>query len=171
MKIPSKIFISLFICLTMMGYSSSVSAQGTKIGYVDTPRLMKEAPQVIASQKMLEEEFSERQQMLKSYQQEIADLEADIQKNSLIMSSDEQSQKERRLRELQRLLKRGSEEYREDVSLRRNEELTKVQIIVREAVMTVAVAEGYNLIVEFPVYASPEVNITNKVLDQLSKQR
>ena len=78
------------------------------------------------------------------------------------MSSDEQSQKERRLRELQRLLKRGSEEYREDVSLRRNEELTKVQIIVREAVMTVAVAEGYNLIVEFPVYASPEVNITNK---------
>lgn len=171
MKIKLKYNYLFLICLVMVGYSPFVAAEGTKIGYVDTPRLMKEAPQVAASQKMLEEEFSERQQMLKSYQQEIAELEADIQKNSLIMSSDEQTKKERRLRELQRQLKRRSQEYREDVSVRRNEELAKVQIIVREAVMSVAVAEGYDLIVEFPVYASPEVNITNKVLEQLSKQR
>jgi outer membrane protein len=66
---------------------------------------------------------------------------------------------------------RKQREMREDVNLRKNEELGALQDRINKAVTAVAEAEGYDLVVYSGVaYSSKKVDITDKVLKNLGKK-
>jgi len=83
------------------------------------------------------------------------------------MQEDDQRTKEEALREKQRRLKRVRQEFREDYNVRRNEELADLQRVVTKAIVEIAKAEGYDLILQESVYASPSIDITEQVLEKL----
>ena len=65
-------------------------------------------------------------------------------------------------------MKRTQEEAQEDYNLRRNEELARIQGLIREVVVTIAKDEGYDLILETGVvYVSPKINLTERILEEL----
>ena len=69
---------------------------------------------------------------------------------------------------LQRRLQRTQEEAQEDYNLRRNEELARIQDIIREVVVSIAKDEQYDLILETGVvYVSPRINLTERILEEL----
>ena len=72
------------------------------------------------------------------------------------------------MRDLQREVTRLQNEFREDLNLRQNEELGKLQRELLKEVQEYALQEGYDLIVgDGVLYASTSVNITDNVLRAL----
>lgn len=148
-----------------------VLAQNIKIGYVNAVKVIEKAPQGEAALKKLESEFAPRDKRLVSMQKEIKQLEDDLEKNALIMTDTDRREKERGILIMKRNLRRATQEFREDYNLRRNEELAVLQKIVKKAIVEIAKQEKYDLIVhEGTIYASSTIDITDKVLEKLSKK-
>ena len=147
----------------------SVAQSASKIGFVDPVRLIEQAPQGVTALAALEEEFRSRDQDLKLRHGQIQDMEADLEKNILIMNSTAAQARQREIENLKRRLARDQQEAREDYNLRRNEELAKLQALVREVIVELSRAGGYDLVVEQAVYVSEAVNITDLVLKRLAQ--
>ena len=158
-----------FLLVASLSLSAvAVSAAELKVGYVQVDKILQEAPQTSESGKKLEREFSPRTQELERMQKQIRDQEASLDKDGLTMSETERRNKERDVAnnklEFQRKL-------REDINLRKNEELSVLQDRINKAVTSVAEAEGYDLVVYSGVaFASKKVDITDKVLKSLGKK-
>ncbi len=142
-----------------------------KVGYVQVDKILQEAPQTAESGKKLEREFSPRSQELDRMSKQIKDLEATLDKDGLTISEAERRNKERDVQNIKIEFQRKQRELREDINLRKNEELGALQDRVNKAVQTVSEAEGYDLVVYSGVaYASKKIDITDKVLKVLGKK-
>lgn len=139
----------------------------TKIGFVNTEKLLREAPLSVAAQKKLEREFATRQQELQKHAKQARDLKEQLDKDGVTMSDSERKNKERDLGNLSRELQRQEREFREDLNLRRNEELGQIQERARKAIQEIARAEKYDLIVEQAVFVDPKSDITDRVMKAL----
>ena len=143
----------------------SAGAQELKIGVVNVPVLMERAPQTKAAMDALQEEFAPRQREFLAKQKELEDMAAKVQKDAPVMGETERRNAEKSLRDLRREVTRLESEFREDLNLRQNEELAKLQRSVLKEVQDYAQAEGYDLVVgDGVLFASTAVNITDEVL-------
>jgi len=146
-------------------FSMPAVAQELRIGVVNIQALMEQAPQTKSAMDALQEEFAPRQREFVAKQQEFEDLQTKAQKDFAVMGETERSNAEKELRDLQREVTRLQNEFREDLNLRQNEELGKLQRSLLKEVQDFAEAEGYDLIVgDGVLYASSAVNITTNVL-------
>lgn len=147
--------------------ATPVLAADTKIGFVNTEKLLREAPLSVTAQKKLEREFAARDQELQKMAKQARDLQSQLDKDGVTMSDSERKNKERDLGNLNRELQRQGREFREDLNLRRNEELGQIQERARKAIQDIARAEKYDLIVEQAVYFDPKIDITDRVMKSL----
>lgn len=146
-------------------FSMPAVAQDLRVGVVNIQALMEQAPQTKAAMDALQEEFAPRQREFAAKQKEFEDLRVKAEKDFTVMGGTERDNAERELRELQREVTRLQNEFREDLNLRQNEELGKLQRTLLKDIQDYAEAEGYDLIVgDGVLYASSAVNITNNVL-------
>ena len=101
-------------------------------------------------------------------QKELKKTEETVAKNSAVMSESERKKNEREVLSLQRDIKRAKEEFNEDLNLRRNDELGKLQKVVFDAIVRVAKKEKFDLILgDSVLFANKRVNVTELVLKQL----
>ena len=148
----------------------AVSAQSvTRIGFVDPVRLIEQAPQGAKALEILEDEFRTREEELKNLHDRVQTMEADLEKNILVMDATDAQTRQREIENLKRRLARSQQEAREDYNLRRNEELAKLQTLVRQVIVDLARDQGFDLVVEQAVYVSDTVDITEQVLEVLQK--
>ena len=148
----------------------AVSAQSvTRIGFVDPVRLIEQAPQGAQALESLEDEFRAREEELKNLHDRVQTMEADLEKNILVIDATDAQTRQREIENLKRRLARSQQEAREDYNLRRNEELAKLQTLVRQVIVDLARDRGFDLVVEQAVYVSDAVDITDQVLEVLEK--
>ena len=165
-KLLRIMILACFLTLTL-----NVNAADLKVGYVQVDKILQEAPQTAESGKKLEKEFSPRTQELERMQKQIKDMETALDKDSLTMSEVDRRNKERDISNQKIEFQRKQRELREDVNLRKNEELGSLQDRINKAVTSVSEAEGYDLVIYGGVaYASKKVDITDKVLKSLGKK-
>jgi len=150
-----------------LAFSMPALAADTKIGFVNTERLLREAPLSVTAQKKLEREFAAREQELQKLAKQARDLQAQLDKDGVTMSDSERKTKERDLGNLNRDLQRQGREFREDLNLRRNEELGQIQERARKVIQDIARAEKFDLIVEQAVFVDPKSDITDRVMKAL----
>jgi len=146
----------------------AIAAAEMKIGFVNTDRVFREAGPAVKAQKKLEKEFASREQELQKVAKQARDLQARLEKDGVTMSESDRRNKERDLANLNREFQRQQREFREDLNLRRNEELATVQERANKVIMSIAESEKYDLILQEAVYASPRIDITDKVLKALA---
>ena len=104
-------------------------------------------------------------------QKQIRDLETALDKDSLTMSETDRKNKERDVSNIKIEFQRKQRELREDVTMRKNEELAALQDRINKAVTSVSETEGFDLVVYSGVaYASKKIDITDKVLKSLGKK-
>jgi outer membrane protein len=143
-------------------------AQELKIGVVSVPLLMDRAPQAKVAMDSLETEFQPRQREILAKQKEFEELSAKAQRDVAVMGETERRNIEKELRDMQREVTRLQTEFREDLNLRRNEELGNLQRSLLQEVQAYAQASGYDLVVgDGVLYASTAVNITELVLQAM----
>lgn len=159
---------ALFITI-IMSVSVGLSAAELKIGYVQVDKILKEAPQTAESGKKLEREFSPRSLELNKMQKQIAAIESDLDKEALTLSDSDRRSKQRKASNLKIEFQRKQRELREDINIRKNEELSILQDRINDAVKAVSEADNYDLVMYGGVaYASTKIDITDKVLKLLS---
>ena len=157
--------------VSLLTLTANIYAAELKIGYVQVDKILQEAPQTTESGKKLEREFSPRSLELDKMQKQIRDIEASLDKEGVTLSETERRNKERDVSNLKIEFQRKQRELREDINLRKNEELSSLQDRINKAVQTVSETEGYDLVVYGGVaYASKKIDVTDKVLKLLGKK-
>jgi outer membrane protein len=160
-----------FICIVFLSllsvYSGSAFAE-LKIGFVDVAKLSESAPQIHLAQMKMDAEFGSREKEIIALQREIEAMESALARDGAVMSDSERSKKERAILGKRREGKRAQEEFRDDINIRRNEILRKVNAEIGEAIKEYAKQNKFDLIMAQGVmYSSDKVDITDKILKKL----
>lgn len=142
-------------------------AQGMKIGFVNTDRVFREAAPAKRAQQKLEQLFAARNQELASLEKKGRDLQAELERDTS-MSEGVRRDKERQLADISQKFQRLQREIREDLNLRRNEELAAVQERATRVINQIAEQEKFDLVVQEAVFASSRIDITDKVIRALA---
>jgi outer membrane protein len=154
--------------LIWLGTGAAAGAE-YKIGFVNTERLFREAAPAKRAQQKLEKEFAARDADIQKMNKQVRDLQTSLEKDGVTMSEAERRNKERDLANLSRDLQRSQREFREDLNLRRNDELASVQERANKVIQQIAEAEKFDLILQDPVvFASQKIDITEKVVKALA---
>jgi len=161
--------ISLLIAAVLFAAGAAAQAADYKIGFVNTERLFREAAPAKRAQQKLEREFAARDADLQRLTKQVRDLQTTLDKDGPTMGEAERRNKERDLANQTRDLQRMQREIREDINLRRNEELSGVQERANKVIQQIALDEKFDLILQDPVvYASQRIDITDKVIKALA---
>ncbi|MDR1934961.1 MAG: OmpH family outer membrane protein [Candidatus Accumulibacter sp.] len=139
-----------------------------KIGYVNTQRIFRDAPVAVKAAKKIESEFSRRDQDLQSTAKQLQAMQDALEKDAVTMSDSDRRAREKELNELTREFQRKQREFREDLNLRQNEENAAIIEKANQAIIQIAESEKYDLIVSDVVWASPKLDITDKIIKALS---
>jgi len=164
-------FLKSLLVASLITFAASAQSAELKVGYVQVDKILQDAPQTAESGKKLEKEFSPRSQELERMAKQIKDIETVLDKEGLTLSESDRRTKERDAQNIKIEFQRKQRELREDINLRKNEELGSLQDRINKAVQSVSEAEGYDLVVYSGVaYASKKIDITDKVLKMLGKK-
>ncbi len=150
---------------------SPAQAADLKIGFIDADRINRESVPAERATKKLEKEFAPREQDLRKIEAQIKSLQGQLEKDGLTMSETDRRTKETELGRQTREFQRLQREFREDLNLRRNEELAALFERANRVIKQVAESEKYDLIVQEAVYRSPRIDITEKVMKALAAEK
>ena len=130
-----KKLIAIFLILI---FNTSIVSAEIKIGFVEIKKILQNAPQTVKANKKLEKEFTKRTKQLKKTVKKIKEKEIAFQKDSMTMSDSDREKKIKAIQSLKIDAQRTEREVREDIDLRRKEEIGNVQSLVNIAVEKVA---------------------------------
>ena len=150
---------------------SALSAQepGYKIGFVNTARVLKEAPQAQKVEERLKAEFGPREAQLKAKRDEILALEEELKSDDQ-SSANTRRKLEREIRLKISQLKFLEQEFREDSNLRRNEEIRALQQVISNVLKMQGDSGEFDLILTEGVsYVSDSIDITGQTIEMLKQ--
>lgn len=169
LSIGSRCAIFLGACLLPL---MSVHAQeSSKIGFVSTERIFREAAPAKTASAKIEQEFSRRDKELQEMASRLKAMSDKLEKDSPILSESDRIRRQREMADLDKEFQRKQREFREDLNQRRNEELAIVLERTNKAIKQIAETEKYDIVFQEAVYASPRIDITDKVLKALNNTK
>ena len=164
------IFGALLIAAALVA-APGAGAQALKIGFVNFGRLLEESPQAKSAQQALEAEFMPRQREVAAQQKSLQEKTDKLQKEAAVMSEADRVRTEREVRDLELNVNRRFKELQEDLNLRRNEEVGRMQRALLQEVQAYARANGYQLVVsEGVLFAAEGVDITPQVVTAIKSK-
>ncbi len=153
--------------LLALAFVPALGRAEQKIGFVDLQRALNEVDEGKAAKALLKRDFDEKQKVLDGKKAEFDKLQADLEKQAVVMSDaakkDKANELDRRARELQGLFVQLQKDLSE-----RERDATKgiydrMAVIVRE----IAEAEGFTVVLEKGaglVYAPSSLDLTNELI-------
>ncbi|MGH8806657.1 MAG: OmpH family outer membrane protein [Noviherbaspirillum sp.] len=148
----------------------AVQAQDSKVGFVSTERIFREAAPAKAAQAKIEQEFSRREKELQDMAARLKSMSDKLDKEAAVLSESDRVKRQRDLADLDKDFQRKQREFREDLNQRRNEELAIVLERTNKVIKQIAETEKYDIVFQEAVYASPRIDITDKVLKALNSK-
>ncbi len=145
-------------------------AQELKIGFVSTERVFREAVPAVKALQKLEKEFAPREAEIKKVGEQARAIQVQLEKEGMTMSATQRRDRETELGRLSRERQRLEREFREELNLRKNEELAAVLETANKAIKEIAEKGNFDLILQEAVYRSPRVDITDKVIEALGAE-
>ena len=139
----------------------------SRIGFVNTERVLRDSNPAIRAQTKLKAEFLKREEEIARLEEQLKRAQADLEKNAVTLNENQRRAKERDLGELNRDYQRKLRELREDSNQRRNEELAQVIDNANRIIRQIAEQEKFDIIFQDAVYASPRIDITDRVIKAL----
>lgn len=161
----------MVVCVLFWFMFSLTYASDFKIGVVDTERILRESAPAVQAEKKIEKEFEQRDIEMKKIAKQAKEIQMYFDKEGLTPVDAEHRSKERELANLNVNLQRMQREFREDLNLRKNEELALVLARANKAIKAIAEIEKFDLVLQEAVYRNPKIDITDKVLQYLAAEK
>lgn len=155
-------------CLTFVFAFGSVShAQGTKIGFVNTERILRDSAPAKAAQTKIESEFKKREEEIQRLGNNLRTAAQKFEKDAPVLSESDRNKRQRELANIDADLQRKRRELQEDFNRRRNEEFATIIERANTAIKRIAEKDNYDMILQDAVTVNPRVDITDKVIQAL----
>jgi outer membrane protein len=167
LKHPNAILAALILALAAT--AAQAQAADIKIGYVDVERIHRESAPAERASKQLEKEFAPRAQELQRREAQLKSLQAQLEKEAVTLSEGERRTREQDLARQGVEYQRMQREYREDLNLRRNQEISALLERANRVIRQIAEAEKFDLILQDAVYRNPRLDVTERVLKALAE--
>jgi len=153
---------AMFLALTAMPALADI-----KIGVLRSGELTAKAPQFKAAQDQLKAKFDRRNNDLQAEGKKLQDDVAAYKKEADLLSPADRAKKEKDLTARGIDLDSKGRQLQEDFNKERQEQLSKAMTAIRGVIEAVAKEKNLDLIVDEPVFAKPELDITADVLKRL----
>lgn len=142
-----------------------------KMAVVDMQEVFNQLPQREEISKQLQNEFETRVNEVRNLQTQMKELYDKQQKDAALMSNEAKLQATRKIEELQAEYQLKAKAVEEDNRRRQAEERQKLILQIETAIKAISKKEGYTLIIDraAAIHFSPEMNISSKVVEQVSK--
>ncbi len=163
-------FVKALAASVLVGAAFGVQADELKIGYVNSDRVLRDATPAKAAQAKLEAEFSKRDKEMSEIAGKIKAASEKLEKEAPTLSESERTRRQRELVDQDREFQRKRREFQEDLTQRKNEELSVVVERANKVIKQIFESEKYDLIIQEAVFAGPRVDITDKVVKALNAQ-
>ena len=167
------VITKLLIILALMLVNSVVVAENSsyKIGFVNTARVLKEAPQARRVEERLKAEFEPREELIREKREEILGIEDQLKSTDKTLSATNRRKLEREIRLKVSQLKFLEQEFREDQNLRRNEGIRELQQVIASVLRQLGDSGKFDLILTEGVsYVSGQLDITTQIIEMLKQQ-
>lgn len=167
-----KLFATVLTLAGLLAVSAPLSAQAaTKIGYIDTRRVLQEAPGAQEARTTLEAEMQRFQNQLKSMQDSLQAIMTDYQQKSLVMSADAKQKREQEIIQKRTVWEQRAEQMQQQAAQRQQEVMEPIMQRVEEVISQVRQAEGFAIVFDVAseaiVSADPALDLTAKVIERL----
>jgi outer membrane protein len=146
---------------------------GVRIGYVDFTRALNQVSDGKEAKKRLRSEFKEKQQRLNILQSELTKMKEDIERDRLILSTEELKMKEGLYRQKVMDVQRRFADFRREMSEREAHITEEILERLRKIVKKIGERDGYVLILEksqdLVVYTPAAEDLTNRVIKEYNR--
>lgn len=160
----------LAVATTTLIFSQTVSAE-QKIGVVNFQQIVQTLPQTAEIIKALGEEFKDQGAELEKLKGDITFDQEKLKRDGALMSEKDKKELEKKIALAYRQFQEKGQTLQQQSQQRQNEETNKIVALVRQTVDTLAAKEGFDLIIDASAapYVNPELDISKKVFDKVSK--
>jgi outer membrane protein len=148
-----------------------VHAQSSRIAWLSSERIYNESKMAKLAGDKLADEFSRREKALQELANRLKAANARLEKDGMAMQESERVRLQKEAFELDRDFQRRQREFREDLNQRTNEERAAIADKATRIIKQLAQTEGFDIVLQDAVWASPRIDITNKVLEALDKDK
>jgi outer membrane protein len=153
---------------------TSASAFAHKVGIVDMQEIYKQIPQMAKVEQTLQAEFAERRQEIEKLQGDIRFEAEKFKRESTTMSQAQKDALREKVEGMQKNLAEKGRPLEQEIKMRQNQELAKVQKLIIDAIQTVAKDGKYDevKVKDTTVYFNPKTvsDLSEKVVEKVSKQ-
>lgn len=166
-----KKLVSIFIIAISL-ISTTADAE-MKAAFINSSTILQEAPQAKQAAEAMQQEFEGRENSLRALSEEIQKDEEGLQKDGAIMSPEQKKKMESAILEKKRKLRFDAQSLKEDVDLRRKQEIQKLRTSISVVIREYSEKHGYDLVfTESGVaFAADKVNITEDILKILKEKK
>lgn len=160
--------VALLSCLMAFSSFPQANADELKIGYVNLERVFREAPAAIKASKKMQEEFEGRRQEILRIEDDLKSRQAALAEKRASFSDKQLRAKEAELNELSVALQRRQQTFQEDLKIRQNDETSAFLEKANKAVVEVAQADHWDLILQEAVSVNQRIDVTDKVIKKMT---
>jgi outer membrane protein len=151
--------------------AQATGATPTKIGYIDTRRVIQEAPGAADARTTLEREYQGWQGQLQAMQDSLQSMMADYQQRSLVMSADAKQKREQEIVAKQQEFQQRAQVLEQTAGRRQQELMEPIMDRVETVISQIRQTEGFAIIFDVTsdaiVSADPTLDITVRVLERM----
>jgi outer membrane protein len=148
---------------------AAAPAMPSRIGFVYTERLMSESKLAKAADAKIQAEFSKRQKLVDDMSQKFRQAREKFDDEAPKLSDLDRTKRTRELLDMEKDLQRMQREYSEDLFQRKNEERAAIAQKAYKLIEQVAEQDHLDVVLQESVWASPRIDITDKILKLLDK--
>ena len=149
--------------------ADTVDPADLRIGFVNFRRIMAAAPQRDEVNERLEREFGVERDALLQAQSELRDMERRLE---TIRHGDAYNELERQVINKRRDVSRRDSDYRDNINVRRNEEMAKLQKMIGDEILSHAKEAGYDIILNDigVFYVSERADLSPLIIKRLQNK-
>jgi outer membrane protein len=151
--------------------ASSAMAFEQKIAVVNVQEAINQIPQSAVLMQTLEAEFKDEKAVIEQLQKELTFEDENLKRNGTLMSEKETKELQTKMGNLYQQYQAKVKEFQQKVAQRKNVETNKLFALVTQAVDNIAAKDDFDLVLskQAVVFSKPAIDITGKVVEQVSK--
>ena len=162
------IFVATASVASLMAVAPA-QAQGSKIGFVNTEKILRDSSPAKAAQSKIESEFKKRDDDLQRLANNLRSSAQKFEKDAPVLSESDRNKRQRELANMDADLQRKRREFQEDFNRRRNEEFASIVEKANAAIKRIAEQENFDIVLQDAVTVNPRIDITDKVIQSLGR--
>jgi outer membrane protein len=151
--------------------SSPQAPVQSRIAWLSPERIYNESKLAKLAGDKLKDEFSPREKAVNELAARLKAASDKYAKDEASLGELDRQRRQREVVELDKDFQRRQREFREDLTQRTNEERAAIAEKATRIIRQLALTEGFDIVLQDAVWASPRIDITEKVLAALDKDK